>query len=189
VRIFVIANIAPNFQSFKGNLAGEKHPLQRISKFTPLVCGNPGEILLLPPNGRQMLGLGDAKQRPIRFAAFEAEKKAPVFIRHVSNHCGDDCFPRGLKLFQIDGHPGNSYKTPLKLSAERFSVGSQDFRHRSIVADDIDEECPAQFIADALMGSAAFRREDSSDCGVAPVSFYRAAVGCDQQLSMALDAL
>jgi hypothetical protein len=44
-----------------------------------------------------MLRLRYPDKRPIRFAAFESGKEAPVINRHVGHHRGDDCLPRGSK--------------------------------------------------------------------------------------------
>ena len=61
-----------------------------------------GEVALFPHDGGQMLGLRYPEKRPIRFAALEAGKEAPVIFRHGGDHRGDDRLPRGLKVRERD---------------------------------------------------------------------------------------
>lgn len=63
--------------------SGKENARQRIDQFAPSCIGQLGEVVLLPHDGGQMLGLRYPEKCPIRFAAFEAGQEVPVIFRHV----------------------------------------------------------------------------------------------------------
>ena len=124
-------------------------------RFKQLAIRQSIQVALFPHDGRQMLGLRDPEKFPIRLASFETEKEAPVILGHGGDHRGNDRFPRGFKVREPDRFLRHAYEAPLELLAERLAGRGENFGHRAVVADDIDQESTPQLVADALVRQQA----------------------------------
>ncbi len=80
----------------------EQHPFKRVGQPSPPVGCEPVEIALLPLDGGKFLGLGNAKQRPVRRSALEAQQEVPVLVWHITHYRGDDFLARGFKVGKLD---------------------------------------------------------------------------------------
>jgi hypothetical protein len=80
--------------------------------------GQAVEVMLTPLEGRQIAGARHAKKRPLRFAAFEGDKKPAVQLRHLANDGADQQVANSEELLLGDGllrHPGEA--------AQEFAAG------------------------------------------------------------------
>lgn len=138
----------------------KENALQRIGQLAPFGIGQLGEVALFPHDGGQMLGFRYPEKRPIRLAALEAGKEAPVIFRHVGDHRGDDRLPRGLKVRERDRFLSHAGEAPRELLAQRLAGRGENFGHRTVVTDDVDQKGAAQLVADALVCQEAAHVEE-----------------------------
>src|ERR1019366_2714525 len=94
---------------------------------------------------------GHTEQRPIRFATLEGEKKPAMIHRHPSDDIGSQRLARPHKLIDGYGHVGHSLKTACEFLRDIEARRLKQFGEWTVGADKINDERPAQLIADAFV--------------------------------------
>ncbi len=115
-----------------------------------------------------MLGLRYPEKPPIRFASFETDKEAPMILGHGDDHRGDDRFPCGLKVRENGRLLRHAGEAPLEFLAERLASRGENFGHRTVVADDVNQKSTVR--PPTVSGrSSTFWRETTTCCQVSGV--------------------
>ena len=132
-------------------LFGE-NPFKGFNKFGALLCRQFVEIELPPFDSGQFRRSRNVEEHPIGFASLEGHEESSMGIRHLAHDLCDKSFAGRNQFVARDRLLRHPLEAAEEFSRDVLAGRGENFRHRAIVAEQVDDECLAQGSVDPFVG-------------------------------------
>ena len=117
----------------------------------PLVGGQLREVFEFPAHGRQVLGARQTEQRPVGLALLHRNQKPLLFLRHLADDLLDEIFARLQEVIEADRLVHHALEAPPVFGRNIEPLRRENFGHRPVMAQQVDDEGLAQRVVDAFI--------------------------------------